>query len=214
MKKFRFFGCKFEGELSYIAELKALISVRRGIMALREHHPRDRREEREFIEHIFHEYKRLMYAVAVQYNDNPADCQDIIQDSILRLMDKIYLLRGFSDPVVAAYVVATTRNVAINYGRRRSSFAEQESGLDELGSVTPAIAPSIDEQVISREEYLRMWSALSEEDRVLLEGTYILGLKDGEIAQILHCKPDSVRMKRTRARRRALEWMKKEESLL
>ena len=55
-----------------------------------------------------------------------------------------------------------------------------------------------------------MWVRLTEEEQLLLEGKYILGYEDGELAGMLGCKKDSVRMKLTRARRRALRLMLEE----
>lgn len=51
---------------------------------------------------------------------------------------------------------------------------------------------------------------LSAEDRALLEGKYILGDSDEMLARTLHCKPSSIRMKLTRARRRALKLLEQE----
>jgi len=44
---------------------------------------------------------------------------------------------------------------------------------------------------------------LSLEDRLLLRGKYIEGKSAQELAEMLGCKPDSIRMKMLRARRRA-----------
>ena len=51
---------------------------------------------------------------------------------------------------------------------------------------------------------------MSAEDRALLEGKYILGDSDEMLARTLHCKPSSIRMKLTRARRRALKLLEQE----
>ena len=49
---------------------------------------------------------------------------------------------------------------------------------------------------------------ISNDDRVLLEGKYILQYSDATLAMMLHCKTGSIRMKLTRARRNALNLMK------
>ena len=46
---------------------------------------------------------------------------------------------------------------------------------------------------------------LSENDQLLLEGKYLLGYTDTELASLLKCKVGSIRMKLTRARRKALK---------
>lgn len=55
------------------------------------------------------------------------------------------------------------------------------------------------------DEFGRAWMALPEETRSLLAGKYLLGLSDAELAEQYGCRPDSIRMKLTRARRQALK---------
>ena len=89
-----------------------------------------------------------------------------------------------------------------------SSLEEQ----DEQDVVMPG--PSLDEQILLEEQkdhLMQIWSNLSEEDQLLLEGKYILGYKDAELADMLGCKKNSIRMKLTRARRRAFQLMTEEE---
>lgn len=56
-----------------------------------------------------------------------------------------------------------------------------------------------------REQLWKIWRLLPREDRYLLEGKYILGYSDQQLAASLSCKPNSIRMKLTRARRRAMK---------
>lgn len=46
---------------------------------------------------------------------------------------------------------------------------------------------------------------MREEEKQLLYGKYLMDLSDAELAQMLGCKPSSVRMKLTRARRAFVE---------
>ena len=71
----------------------------------------------------------------------------------------------------------------------------------------------MDESLIRQEELAGLqaiWSQLSKEDQLLLEGKYLLEYSDPELAQLLGCQSASVRMKLTRARRRAQKLLKKE----
>ena len=76
---------------------------------------------------------------------------------------------------------------------------------------------SIDEQLLQMEQkemLVRVLESLSEEDRILLEGKYILEQSDRDLAALLGCKPSSIRMKLTRARRRALNLIGEEVNLI
>lgn len=58
--------------------------------------------DREFMLWLYQEFKKLMFATARQYVPNPSDCEDIIQDCLVKLIEKISVLRGKS---VALYAV-------------------------------------------------------------------------------------------------------------
>ena len=81
------------------------------------------------------------------------------------------------------------------------------------GGLEPADSPIEGHtDLIGDQETLKfLWPRLSEEDRILLEGKYVWGQSDKELAEILHCKPSSIRMKLTRARRRALNNLSEKE---
>ncbi|OUN10095.1 hypothetical protein B5G42_11275 [Flavonifractor sp. An91] len=73
--------------------------------------------------------------------------------------------------------------------------------------------PSLDDHLLQTERLERLaevWDLLPEDDQLLLEGKYILGQEDTELADMLGCKASSIRMKLTRARRRAFQLMNEE----
>ena len=56
-----------------------------------------------------------------------------------------------------------------------------------------------------QEELLTAFQEMREEEKQLLYGKYLMDLSDAELAQMLGCKPSSVRMKLTRDRRAFVE---------
>lgn len=70
------------------------------------------------------------------------------------------------------------------------------------------------EILIQKEE--RAWlkqiiRQMPEQEQILLEGRYILDRTDEELAQKLNCKPSSVRMLMTRARRHLVQYVNENE---
>jgi len=63
------------------------------------------------------------------------------------------------------------------------------------------------------DQLAKIWPQLSWEDQFLLEGKYILGYNNQELAEKLLCKPSSIRMKLTRTRRSALSLLLKLEGV-
>lgn len=79
---------------------------------------------------------------------------------------------------------------------------------------TPSLSP--EEAALmaeEKEELLRAWRKLPQPDRRLLEGKYFEGCSDSQLASIFHCRPDSIRMKLTRARKALLALLQKEGDL-
>jgi len=166
--------------------------------------------DREFMLWLYQEFKKLMFATARQYVPNPSDCEDIIQDCLVKLIEKISVLRGKKRCVVCSYVVYTVRNTSINYLRRQKVMHTKVYSLEEQADEIASAEPSMDELMIvmeHKERLYEVWGQLPEEDLILLEGKYILRCTDTELAEQLHCKPDSVRMKLTRVRRKVFRMM-------
>lgn len=170
-------------------------------------------EDRAFMLDLYEQFERLMFSVARTYGREGDFPEEVVQESLVKLIGKVELLRELSQKSLAAYVAATTRNTAIDYIRARErrnaaslddeAFSEQESPL-----------PPMDELMGDAERGKRLADALgrlAETDRILLEGKYLLEYSDETLAKQLGCRPASVRAKLTRARRRAFQLLKGED---
>ena len=171
-------------------------------------------DDREFMTQFYLEYERLMYATVRKRLTDPEAAKDIVQECVIRLIPKIPFLRRQERCIKASYVVSTVRNTTINYMRKQGRTDGRCCSLEEQEEQDMAIPePSLDERIMlaeQKERLMQIWSSLPEEDRLLLEGKYILGYTDAELADMLGCKKSSVRMKLTRARRRAFQLMTEE----
>lgn len=178
---------------------------------------RRRETEEEFMCRLYLENERLMYATAKRYIDDLYTCQVVVQDSLLKLIPKANRLRELDAQVVAGYLVSTVRNTAFDFlrkeGREQKHQSEwQENELEQIPD--PALSP--EEAALMAEEkgeLLRAWEKLPQPDRRLLEGKYFEGCTDSQLASMFHCRPDSIRMKLTRARKALLALLQKEGDL-
>lgn len=86
--------------------------------------------DRAFMEQLYIDHAKLMYAAAISTLGNAMDAEDAVHEAILRLNDKIALLRGLDSCTLRRYIVVTVRRVAINFGikkgRDRSVSMDQE----------------------------------------------------------------------------------------
>lgn len=161
--------------------------------------------DQEFILQIYQKYVRLMYRTVYKYISNKADCDDLVQESVLKMVEKVSYIRTLSCCTLPAYVVSIVRNTAINHLKRQ---AVSQKHLTRLASLQTTESPDLDDLthlLYCKELLATILDLLPPDERLLLEGKHMLGYTDQELAQQLKCKPDSIRMKMTRARRSALQ---------
>lgn len=160
-------------------------------------------------EEIYIKYKRLMYATASKFTHNKEDQKDIVQTAMERLIKILSVPNAKKRCVSGGYIVFTIRSVAIDFLRKQNRETERCISIEDDRLAEIAITDgSLDDLLLredSKERLWSLWAKLSTEDRILLEGKHILDLTDEELAGILDCKTASIRMKLTRARRRAVK---------
>lgn len=162
-------------------------------------------DDREFMTFIYTQYQRLIYHTVWQITHDKWAADDIVQETLLHLIDKIPLLRSRERERQINYIISTAKNTAYNYMRTRKnvtifSFDEEMDSLSD----DPI------EEYLERQSVLddldclrRVWSKLDLRSQYLLEGRYILEKPLDKMAEDLDMNPGSLRMFLTRAKRRA-----------
>lgn len=169
--------------------------------------------DRDFMLWLYKEFEGLMYATAQKYITIPDAVEDIVQESVVKLIAKVSLLRKKDRYTLVNYIIITVRHTAINHLKAKYKEQKYTTAFQEAQEPDSAARPlSLDEMLIIKEQKIRLsqiWPQLPEADQLLLEGKYILKYSDAELAKQLNCKASSIRMKLTRARRNALELVSK-----
>lgn len=168
--------------------------------------------DREFLESLYNTYNRLMLSEIRKIVKESCDAEDILHTVIIKLINRVALLRTLSRNKLVNYIIVASRNTTLNHLRaqaRRSSESIDNlpddfdsEGFDPVDKVT--YAETLEN---FREAYLR----LDEKNRTLLDMKYTLEKNDDEIAAALGIKTDSVRMALTRARGKAKALIKETE---
>lgn len=167
-------------------------------------------DNKEFMVWVYDEFKNLMYSTAYKYTGDPDIAEEVVQGTLVKLIKKVDTLRPMQRYVLAGYIVSAIRNTAINELKSRTYYNEITV---EYGEEAFSETLSLENLIVLAEEKAQLqkiWPFLPLEDQMLLEGKYILGYSDQELAEQIGCKPGSIRMKLTRARRRALALLSKE----
>ena len=162
-----------------------------------------------FMEDLYRRHERLMYFIAGKYTANAQGREDIVQTAVLSLLKNEATLQRLPPYAQINYIAAAVRNTAINTIKRDQKEAARCTPLDDLTEDFPQThIPGAEVRYLEKErqeELLTAFQEMREEEKQLLYGKYLMDLSDAELAQMLGCKPSSVRMKLTRARRAFVE---------
>lgn len=135
------------------------------------------------------------------------DASDAIQDAFCRL----WPLRGKirDEREASALTVTTTRNLCIDRARQKSRFTGYDPDqCDACDDETAAESEAVAERFKAVRQLIE--SALTENQRTILEMRDFRGLEIEEIAQELQMQPTAVRMNLSRARKTIREQYKKQ----
>lgn len=151
-------------------------------------------DDRAYMTRLFVKYQRLMYRTIYDILGDKWATEDVLQTTLLRLIDHLDTLRRLEPEGLAGYIAAACRHTA--YNAVRDSSRHPWLPLDGEPEV-PDERQEVEDRVLRRLELdalAQVWPRLDENTRWLLEARYILDYSDGELARELGVKPDSVRM--------------------
>lgn len=171
-------------------------------------------DDRCFMEWLYQTFHALMWHTVQKYCRKDTLWEEIIQESLVRLLACVPKLRGLSEESLTAYVLVTTRNTAYLLLKREGIEQERVISLD--ADELPDDTPAMEERMIRAEDekaLSKVWEDLPESMRYLLSSYYLLGYKTSDLARELGCGPNTVRMRLTRARRYAKKLLQQEEGI-
>ena len=172
-------------------------------------------DDRAFMQKVYQQNERLMYAIALKYASNTQDCEDIVHDTVEKLCKNIAKIKELPNSALRAYVVYAVRNTAINFRKHQSTInrhIQQLSGDDSDSEYDQpeSIIERIEDLQEKRTSLTKVWMQLTDAEQELLYRKYVLDQTTEELSGIFQCSRDSIRMRLSRARRKSLRLMKGE----
>lgn len=169
--------------------------------------------DREFMTSLYINYKNLMFVTIHKIVKDVDDAEDLMQDVLEKLIDKIALLRSRNRDQLVNYIISACKYSALNFirnmGKRQTTALEECIELPE----TDNMDRKIELRIIKDEELDALQRVLPQMDprtQCLLEGYYFLDKSVAELGSELGIKADSVRMYLSRARKKAFELLQKD----
>jgi|HigsolmetaGSP11D_1036233.scaffolds.fasta_scaffold04662_5 RNA polymerase sigma-70 factor (ECF subfamily) len=163
----------------------------------------------EYISMLYRQYYPVMKKHAYIMTRDANAVEDLVQDTMMRLISKISLLRSLNDYKRASYIIYTLKHVCVDYIRKKTRRSQRRltAVADHILTQIPDIRSATEEAFVKHEEIRNLNQVLfclSERDRNLLYYRYILDLKDQEISKLLDIPAQHVRQYVARAKLRAL----------
>ena len=160
----------------------------------------DSEDGRLFLEGVYEEYHRLMYAQALRVLRDGGMAQDAVSDSLMALMKKIPLLRTLECNKLRAYLVITVKHTAITLlNRRKRDRADGSVAFETLAG-----PDRVEDRLLERagvERVKDLIRALPEREKTVMLMKYFREMTDEEIAEETGLRPVSVRVCLSRARK-------------
>lgn len=161
--------------------------------------------DRAFLAELYETYSAFLFHRAGGYTSDPYAREDIVQETVLRLIRRVPTLRRLDPPAQVTYLALTLRSAALGY--LKGAQPPEEPPEEDPDALQP------EDQFLQAERRAGLREALSrlsQRDQTLLLAKYYLGLDNQEIGALLDVGTDSVRPLLARARARAKTELNKE----
>jgi RNA polymerase sigma factor (sigma-70 family) len=164
--------------------------------------------DRDALSELVREIQHPMYRLALRFLGDPDDAQDACQEILLRIVTRLGTFEGRSRFSTWAYTVAVRSLMRTRRRLHESSVQgaeEYSAALDAgMGDVDPTLEEA-EYRLLSEEVRISctygMLLCLPRAQRAAYLLADVLGLTDGEGAEIVDCSRDAFRQRVSRARR-------------
>ena len=169
-------------------------------------------EDHDIITEFFIDNKLLLYREAWKYLSITEDVEDIVFETLVRIIAHMEKFRSLLPYERIQYSKAIVRNLSYIHLKRGSlvTMVPFEDVDTYLAVDENQLPENIIGQQIKLEQIRKAWGKIPVEERLLLEQKYVLDWSDRELAYVLGVQPQSVRMRLTRAKRKVIQLLKEQ----
>lgn len=173
----------------------------------------------DFIEALYLKNRAFLFQKAGSYTQSPDVREDIIQETVLRLIRNVDKLRILSPTALLCYLSLTVRSAALNYFKLETRdslnalpLSESEETCD-VWNERCRVQFSLEEQILMGQRDKEIHAAisrLSDRDQLLLKGKYFMELDNHELANLMGVSRGNLRVLLHRVRERVKKELMKE----
>lgn len=165
--------------------------------------------DRLLAEMLYRKYKHQMYGIAFSILRNRADAEDVVMDSVCKIVKNIEKFSAENGNRNESLIVIITRNTAIN--RYHANQKRAHISLDDVYETTLDVSEDpcdIFLSTESTEELIQKIRALDPLYRDVLLMKYLYNYHDSEIADIMGISQTTVRVRLMRAKKKLSDALK------
>ena len=164
-------------------------------------------DNRELMIDLYDTYYSLMYEKAKYIVKDAFVAEDMVQETLAKLIDSIGITRKIECCVLPAYLVICIKRTCIDYLRREkvreehsaASMDDEQYHFENADDTTDVEAEVL--KKLDVDELKSIFLSIPEKLQNVLEYKYVLDLPDEDIAGLIGVSKNSVRQYLTRARR-------------
>ena len=177
-------------------------------------------QDRIFFFRFYEKYKHYIYFTAGKLASTPADCDDLVQETVIRILRNVATLKQLDNAKLAKYISVTVKTAYLDI--RKSSEKDHLLFLDDaqleeyletahmlgLSALEKLLVKQMpyappEDQIFMNWAVAQLRESLSHRDWLVLEAKYYLDFTQEEIGELIGVSPNSVRMVLHRARKKA-----------
>lgn len=160
----------------------------------------------EFMNRALRDWEDLVYRLALGQTQSPADASDVCQEVFISLLKDSTLFQD--DEHLKAWLIRVTINRCRQLHRTMTRHRTQPLPDDDALLPTAPAAPA----ALQSSDVWRLLQGLSQKHRAVMNLHYVEGYSTEEIAEIMKCRPATVRSRLHRARAQLKTLFEQEES--
>ena len=100
--------------------------------------------DKEFMVHLYTKYENLLFYTAQKYISERGSVEDVVQESLVKLHEKIRTIKPMPEIVLASYIRSTVRNTAINILKSTGYEEDRQISTENIIDVMDEHALSLD----------------------------------------------------------------------
>ena len=161
-------------------------------------------EQKDKFERIYRSYAGLMYRVAYSKVKEKDVVEDIVHDTLVKLIEKIDIIRVENERELRNFICIFTERRAIDFLRKSKRMRDDEQKYVDM---QPSVSEDLEKIAIDEimfAQTLQRLEALDERYRIPLE-LRVIGYSTVEIARLLDMNPQTVRVRIHRAKQKLLQ---------